>query len=360
GANDVSMIKTAHIGVGISGQEGMQAVLSSDYSIAQFRYLERLLLVHGRWSYYRMSKFLKYFFYKNFAFTLCNFWYAFFGGFSAQPIFDAMFMTVYNLFYTSQPVLALGIFEQDVSDGNSIKYPKLYEPGLKGTLFNKKVFIRSCTQCFITELLIFIKGYCVYYNGGLDPQGLNMSDYQTFGTIVATQLVFAVTLQMCLDTGYWTVFSHITIWGSIIFYFILQYFYNYVMGGEFVGTLNKSMGTATFWLSLQLTMAVIGMPVLAWRFYMADVRPSLSEQVRRRQLEEIKRESKRKPEFSQIRRRTTRRSQRTVRTGYAFAHQEGFGRLITSGKIMKPSSGVKNTLGPYSSGTYRALGTSTF
>ncbi|XP_003368395.1 putative phospholipid-transporting ATPase ID, partial [Trichinella spiralis] len=54
GANDVSMIKTAHIGVGISGQEGMQAVLASDFSIAQFRYLERLLLVHGRWSYYRI------------------------------------------------------------------------------------------------------------------------------------------------------------------------------------------------------------------------------------------------------------------------------------------------------------------
>jgi hypothetical protein len=74
----------AHIGVGISGQEGMQAVLASDFSLAQFRYLERLLLVHGRWSYLRMCKFLRYFFYKNFAFSLCHFWFAFFCGFSAQ------------------------------------------------------------------------------------------------------------------------------------------------------------------------------------------------------------------------------------------------------------------------------------
>lgn len=74
----------AHIGVGISGQEGMQAVLSSDYSFAQFRYLQRLLLVHGRWSYLRMCKFLRYFFYKNFTFTFVHFWYAFFCGFSAQ------------------------------------------------------------------------------------------------------------------------------------------------------------------------------------------------------------------------------------------------------------------------------------
>jgi phospholipid-translocating ATPase len=82
----------AHIGIGISGQEGMQAVLASDYSIAQFRYLERLLLVHGRWSYLRMCKFLKYFFYKNFAFTLCHFWFAFFCGFSAQVCMDFLLL----------------------------------------------------------------------------------------------------------------------------------------------------------------------------------------------------------------------------------------------------------------------------
>ena len=93
---------------------GMQAVLSSDFSIAQFRYLERLLLVHGRWSYLRMCKFLQYFFYKNFAFTLCNLWYAFFCGFSAQvclfvclpklisQIFEMYFLlldTVWSSFY---------------------------------------------------------------------------------------------------------------------------------------------------------------------------------------------------------------------------------------------------------------------
>lgn len=58
--------------------------MSSDYSFGQFRYLQRLLLVHGRWSYIRMCKFLRYFFYKNFAFTLVHFWYSFFNGYSAQ------------------------------------------------------------------------------------------------------------------------------------------------------------------------------------------------------------------------------------------------------------------------------------
>lgn len=58
GANDVSMIQAAHVGVGISGLEGMQAVMASDFAIAQFRYLADLLLVHGRWSYLRICKVL--------------------------------------------------------------------------------------------------------------------------------------------------------------------------------------------------------------------------------------------------------------------------------------------------------------
>uniref|UniRef100_A0A3P9MY19 Phospholipid-transporting ATPase n=1 Tax=Poecilia reticulata TaxID=8081 RepID=A0A3P9MY19_POERE len=99
GANDVSMIKAAHIGVGISGQEGMQAVLSSDFSFAQFRYLQRLLLVHGRWSYIRMCKFLQYFFYKNFSYTLVHFWYGFFCGFSAQMFLDTFYWTAINQFF---------------------------------------------------------------------------------------------------------------------------------------------------------------------------------------------------------------------------------------------------------------------
>lgn len=58
GANDVSMIQAAHVGVGISGLEGLQAARSADVAISQFRYLKKLLLVHGSWSYQRLSKLL--------------------------------------------------------------------------------------------------------------------------------------------------------------------------------------------------------------------------------------------------------------------------------------------------------------
>ncbi|XP_042229397.1 phospholipid-transporting ATPase ID-like isoform X3 [Homarus americanus] len=334
GANDVSMIKTAHIGVGISGQEGLQAVLASDYSVAQFKFLERLLLVHGRWSYYRMCKFLRYFFYKNFAFTLCHFWFAFFVAFSAQTLFDPMFISVYNLFYTSMPVLALGIFEQDVNAKNSIKYPKLYTPGLKNALFNKREFFRSAVHGFVTSCVLFFIPFGAYYNG-MDQEGRSMTDQQTFGSVVATILVIVVTMQICLDTSYWTFFNHVTIWGSLILYLLLQYFYNYVLGGDYVGALSKAMGEPMFYFTSLLTIVILMLPIMAWRFYWVDVAPNLSDKVRFKQRHDAKMASKR-TEHDMHRTPSARRSRRSIRSGYAFAHQEGFGRLITSGKIMRP------------------------
>ncbi|KAG5672680.1 hypothetical protein PVAND_002791 [Polypedilum vanderplanki] len=330
GANDVSMIKEAHIGVGISGQEGMQAVLASDYAIAQFRFLERLLLVHGRWSYYRMCKFLRYFFYKNFAFTLCHFWYSFFCGFSAQTVFDPMFISVYNLFYTSLPVLALGIFEQDVSDKYSVEYPKLYTPGLTNALFNTREFVKSVIHGVFSSLVLFLVPYG-HYGDRISHDGHVLSDQMLLGSVVATILILDNTAQIALDTGYWTVFNHIMVWGSLLWYFILDSFYNYVIRGPYVGSLAKAITESTFWLTTLLTVIILMVPVLAWRFYNFDCHPSLSDRIRLKQ-----REMKHvKPKPIVIRTASARRSRRSLRSSYAFAHEEGFGRLITSGKIMR-------------------------
>ena len=74
GANDVSMIQAAHVGVGISGVEGLQAARSADVSIGQFRFLRKLLLVHGAWSYQRVSRVILYSFYKNITLYMTQFW----------------------------------------------------------------------------------------------------------------------------------------------------------------------------------------------------------------------------------------------------------------------------------------------
>ncbi|KAG6392144.1 hypothetical protein SASPL_146355 [Salvia splendens] len=121
GANDVGMIQEADIGVGISGMEGMQAVMASDFSLPEFRFLERLLIIHGQWCYRRISKMILYFVYKNVAFGLTLFYYNVFTGFSGQEFYDDWYMVMFNVLLTSLPVVALGVLEQDVSSDVCIK-----------------------------------------------------------------------------------------------------------------------------------------------------------------------------------------------------------------------------------------------
>ncbi|XP_051629112.1 phospholipid-transporting ATPase ID isoform X5 [Manacus candei] len=337
GANDVNMIKTAHIGVGISGQEGIQAVLASDYSFSQFKFLQRLLLVHGRWSYLRMCKFLCYFFYKNFAFTMVHFWFGFFCGFSAQTVYDQYFITLYNIVYTSLPVLAMGVFDQDVPEQRSMEYPKLYEPGQLNLLFNKREFFICIAQGIYTSVLMFFIPYGVFADATRDD-GAQLADYQSFAVTVATSLVIVVSVQIGLDTGFWTAINHFFIWGSLATYFAILFtmhsdglFRMFPNQFRFVGNAQNTLAQPTVWLTIALTTVVCIMPVVAFRFLKLDLKPELSDTVRYTQLVRKKQKTQH---------RCVRRAGRvgSRRSGYAFSHQEGFGELIMSGKNMRLSS----------------------
>ncbi|XP_062848850.1 phospholipid-transporting ATPase ID [Trichomycterus rosablanca] len=351
GANDISMIKTAHIGVGISGQEGIQAVLASDYSFSQFRFLQRLLLVHGRWSYLRMCRFLCYFFYKNFAFTMVHFWFGFFCGFSAQTVYDQYFITLYNIVYTSLPVLAMGIFDQDVPEQHSLEYPKLYEPGQLNLLFNKREFFICITQGIYTSLVLFFVPYGVL-SQATQSNGVPLADYQTFAVTTATALVIVVSVQISLDTGYWTAVNHFFVWGSLgAFFTILFTMHSSILFNifpkqfHFLGSAQNTLAQPVVWLTIALATVICIVPVLAFRFLKVSLKPQLSDTVRYTQLV---RQKKWKPGGNTLSAGKVggagagtlghSRHGGSRRSGYAFAHQEGFGELITSGKNMRLSS----------------------
>ncbi|XP_069780393.1 phospholipid-transporting ATPase ID isoform X2 [Narcine bancroftii] len=336
GANDVSMIKAAHIGVGISGEEGTQAVLSSDFSFAQFRYLQRLLLVHGRWSYLRMSKFLRYFFYKNFAFTLVHFWYGFFCGFSAQTVYDQWFITLYNLVYTSLPVLGLSLFDQDLNDRWSMAYPRLYEPGQLNLYFSKLEFVKCVIHGVYSSLVLFFIPYGALAEAVRDD-GKTISDYQSFALIAQTCLLVSVTLQVALDTVYWTAINHFFIWGSLAVYFAITFtmysngmYLMFPTSFPFIGTARNALNQPHVWLTIFLTAVMCVLPVIIVRYIFTELKPDFSNklqyQIRQTKLLPPK------PTTSYTRRTSTRRS------AYAFSHQRGFGALITSGKNMRMKS----------------------
>ncbi|XP_039146537.1 phospholipid-transporting ATPase 3 isoform X1 [Dioscorea cayenensis subsp. rotundata] len=227
GANDVSMIQAAHVGVGISGLEGMQAVMASDFAIAQFRFLTDLLLVHGRWSYVRLCKVITYFFYKNLTFTLTQFWFTFQTGFSGQRFYDDWFQSLYNVIFTALPVIIVGLFDKDVSASLSKKHPELYKEGIQNTFFKWRVVAVWAFFSFYQSLVFY------YFTVTASQNGHNSSG-KTFGlwdvsTMAFTCVVVTVNLRLLMACNSITRWHSISISGSILAWFLFIFLYSAIM-----------------------------------------------------------------------------------------------------------------------------------
>eukprot|EP01119_Soliformovum_irregulare_P025055 TRINITY_DN9159_c0_g2_i1.p1 TRINITY_DN9159_c0_g2~~TRINITY_DN9159_c0_g2_i1.p1 ORF type:complete len:1196 (+),score=336.00 TRINITY_DN9159_c0_g2_i1:205-3792(+) len=225
GANDVSMIQEAHVGVGIFGKEGMQAAMNSDYAIAQFRFLKSLLLVHGRWSYKRIAKLILYSFYKNMVLSMCLFLFNIYSLFSAQNFFDSWSMTLFNLVFTSVPVMVVAVIDQDVKQRNALKYPQLYRSGQLNEDFTMRELLFWNIIALFEALVIFF-GTLLYFGDGVISAREGTFDFASLSHVAFTVVIITVNIKMAISTNYWTWLNTGAILFSVISWFLYSIIYS--------------------------------------------------------------------------------------------------------------------------------------
>ncbi|CDW88026.1 phospholipid-translocating p-type flippase family [Stylonychia lemnae] len=188
GANDVSMITEAHVGVGIQGKEGHQASRASDYALGQFQYLKNLLFVHGRESYRRDSYCVCYFYYKNILFVSPQFWFGIVNEFSGQNIYEIWIQQFYNIIFTSLPIIWYCIYDQQHDKEYLLNTPKAYLKGPQRRHLNQPIFWRYIIQAFLQSCLImFLAFYTFDYT--VNPKGLSASIFLV-GQLIFCSLIF--------------------------------------------------------------------------------------------------------------------------------------------------------------------------
>ncbi|KAJ3045236.1 hypothetical protein HDV00_011108 [Rhizophlyctis rosea] len=215
GANDVSMIQAADIGVGIAGREGTQAVRASDYAFAEFRFLRRLLTVHGRYSYQRMSGLIFYSFYKNFTFIMVQWWFGFLSAWSGQTVYEEIFLTLFNVVFTSLPPLFYAMFERDIPDDLIAKHPQAYIQIARGQYWNYWTILTTLVSSLWHSLAIFGAVYFVHREGQADVNGRS-TGYWVQCYLFSTPLLITVLLRHGLGTGYWNWIVWVALLGSAL------------------------------------------------------------------------------------------------------------------------------------------------
>ncbi|KAI4899997.1 hypothetical protein NFI96_014505, partial [Prochilodus magdalenae] len=338
GANDVNMIKTAHIGVGLCGVEGGQAVQNADFALAQFSFLRRLLLVHGRWSYRRICSFLRYFLYKTTCFALVHIWYSLYNGFSAQPMYESWFIALYSTMYTSLPVQCLGIFEQDMSAESSLCRPEAYSAGQKQEFLNPLILSATLLYSIYTSLVLFFL-----------PMGIlqySDVDYQTLAVTVEMSAIFSVTIEVILETKFWTKYNIAAVLVSQVLFFLStlilhspRLFTTFPRDYIFFGVSLNAFANPVVWLVAFLTTCIAVLPSITVRALNVVLTNPNKHRIH----------SSKEPVELQS---WFRRDAPQRRSSYAMSQGKGFGRLMTMG------TGVRSTTpsldGKVAAGTARA------
>ncbi|KAJ3043255.1 hypothetical protein HDV00_005575 [Rhizophlyctis rosea] len=259
GANDVSMIQAADVGVGIAGEEGVQAVMSADYAIGQFRFLGRLLLVHGRWCYRRVAEMVLTFLAKNIVWVQVLFWYQIYCGLSQTLIYDFTYMLLYNLVFTSLPIGLLGVLDQDVPAFAAVLVPPLYRPNISHSLFTNWRFILYTFEALYVSLVVFYGTYftyrdCVLYGNG-QPE-----DSRIMAVVLGIIGVVNSNMLVVVNSSNWNIINGSVIIISDLLVFLYTLIYCSLPDSDLYGAVGMVFGSVWFWTVLIMTTWVAHSP----------------------------------------------------------------------------------------------------
>lgn len=278
GANDVGMIQAAHIGVGISGKEGLQAAQSADFSIAQFKFLQRLILVHGSWSYHRLSKVVQFCMYKNMCLYLGQLWFSIYNGFSGQSLYDSYTLSFYNIFFTFWPIVFVGIGDQYVSAEKLIVHPKLYQLGIHNRFFNRRTFWTNALNGLWHSFVAFFVTVHSLSDSVVNMAGHPVSLWFMSSCIFAG-ILNTVTHKTFLISNYWTFLVFMATYGSMSMWFVYTTIVDTTAEilkkpAAISGMSVYLYSSPKFWLLFFLIPVVALLRDYMWRFYQRWYRPS--------------------------------------------------------------------------------------
>ena len=262
GRNDISMLMEANIGVGIFGEEGISAAQAADFAIGEFKLLKRLLFFHGRANMNRISKMIIYFFYKNFIFTMTQFFFAFYNLSSGQTLMDDWYITCYNLVFTAFPLCVCSLTDIDIKEEDSEeckkKMPLLYKESRDSkryfTLFR---FIFTVVRSTILSCFIFL--FCSF-STIIDIKG-NFSNIWYMSLKNYFSILIIITINLFIETKFIVYFLPIIVAITtfiFFFLFLLLVHYGLIFNFNSKASIFPSLSVAKFYLILLVVTSLMG------------------------------------------------------------------------------------------------------
>ncbi|KAJ4756002.1 Phospholipid-transporting ATPase [Rhynchospora pubera] len=265
GGNDVRMIQQAHVGIGISGREGLQAARAADYSIGKFKFLKRLILVHGRYSYNRTAFISQYIVYKSLLISFIQIYFLGFSGVSGTSLLNSVCLMAYNVFYTSIPAFA-SVLDKDLVEDTIMQHPHIFYYSQTGRLLNPSTFVgwfgRSLYHAIVTYA-IAVFAYCD-----------ETCDMEELAMVALSGCILLQAFVVTLDTDNFTIIQFIAIWGNFLAFYIINILMSSLPFFDMYMIMHRLCREPSYWMTLLLMVGVGIGPLLAIKYFRHIYRPS--------------------------------------------------------------------------------------
>ncbi|XP_018814864.1 phospholipid-transporting ATPase 2-like isoform X2 [Juglans regia] len=265
GGNDVRMIQQADIGVGISGREGLQAARAADYSIGKFRFLKRLILVHGRYSYNRTAFLSQYSFYKSLLLCFIQIFFSFISGVSGTSLFNSFSLMAYNVFYTSIPVL-VSVLDKDLSEETVMQHPQILFYCQAGRLLNPSTFAGWFGRSLFHAIVVFVISINAY--------AYEKSEMEEVSMVALSGCIWLQAFVVTWETNSFTILQHIAIWGNLAAFYIINLILSALPSSGMHTIMFRLCRQPSYWTTVFLMVAAGMGPILALKYFRYTYRPS--------------------------------------------------------------------------------------
>ncbi|KAG5575370.1 hypothetical protein H5410_055504 [Solanum commersonii] len=265
GGNDVRMIQQADIGVGISGREGLQAARAADYSIGKFRFLKRLILVHGRYSYNRTAFLSQYSFYKSLLICFIQIFFSFISGVSGTSLFNSVSLMAYNVFYTSVPVL-VSVLDKDLSERTVMQHPQILFYCQAGRLLNPSTFAGWFGRSLFHAIVVFVITIHAY--------AFEKSEMEEASMVALSGCIWLQAFVVALETNSFTILQHIAIWGNLVAFYVINWIVSAFPSSGLYTIMFRLCRQPSYWITMFIIVAAGMGPVLALKYFRYTYRSS--------------------------------------------------------------------------------------
>jgi phospholipid-transporting ATPase len=300
GINDIPMLKTANIGIGIYGRRNYEAALTADIAIGQFSYLEKLLLSHGRLSYVKISKTICFYFYKNLLLLMMELPFSITNGFSTQSFFPEYFPILYDLVFSSWASLFIFSVEKDVDLRSVKRYPFLYQPGKLGYYFNFREIIYFVSYSAFHSLCCFFISSLTFKYSILD--GKQYEHWYVSITCLCI-IVNLLVIRIFLQSEYWNYMNIFVGNGNLLLFYLILFIFNLKgIHNELSGIFLDCLLNPVWWVVNVFVTLLIALPDITLKQLNTISCPSPTQAIMNKELtlNELKKEANGKKEKDEI------------------------------------------------------------